>query len=82
MSSGYSRPPSRKAIGIRSSRKQKSSYIDMQWLATLNVPVNFGIDGMMEEGQTGVLLVNVRTRIDYFLQRGQVFHLNCSMRHT
>jgi hypothetical protein len=70
---------SRATSRVRTPCEQISGCIDMQPISGLRVAVNFDIDGMMQQRETLMFLVDVDSSIEEIAERLQVFHLYGTM---
>lgn len=69
----------RRSLRVRSSRKQVSRDIRVQWLARLRVTVNLDVNGMVQQRKPSMLFVDVSAAIEEFTKKRKITPLDCLM---
>jgi len=72
-------PPARAAPRVTASGEEIGGYIYMERVTSLSVTVDLDVDGVVQEGQTLMLLIDISSSIEKTTESLQVFHLNSMM---
>jgi hypothetical protein len=70
------------AARVGAHGKKQRGHVDVKRLPGLYVAVDFGVDGVMQQRQTVILLMDVGSRLEQIIQCLYIAKLNCLMSGT